>query len=183
MKSLKLTTLCCLIFSCAAFSQIEGDYIKVKDFKAFGFGAFLNFAIPVNDANYVTIEGGLLYFNDNKTSEDVGMAPVLVGYRYTLDQSGTGFWLEPHVGYAFGATSIPVYDQYGGQAYDDNGNPLNLKIKGPAAGVGFGYLFQPSGQIQFNIGIRYDHTFGNTGTNLLSFRILHAFSLGRRNDY
>lgn len=85
--------------------------------------------------------------------------------------------------YAFGATSIPVYDQYGGQAYDESGNPLNLKIKGPAAGVGFGYLFQPSGQIQFNIGIRYDHTFGSTGTNLLSFRILHAFRLGRRDDY
>lgn len=174
-------TLLLFIISGSAFSQIEGDYINLKGFHAFGFGAFLNFAVPVDEANYATLEGGLLFFQD-KQSDNVGLAPVMAGYRYTLDHSGTGFWVEPQLGYAFGGTSIPVYDQYGGPVYDNSGNEVNVKVDGPVAGIGFGYLFQPSGRIQFNIGLRFDHSFGNTGTNILAVRISHAFTFGRRED-
>ncbi len=171
-----------LIISSAAFSQIEGDYITLKGFKAFGFGAFLNFAVPVSESDYATLEGGFLYFQDNQ-QQDVGMVPVLVGYRYTLDRSGSGFWVEPQAGYVFGGTSIGVYDQYGGPVYDNNGNPVNEEIKGPMAAIGFGYLFQPTGHIQFNVGLRFEHGFGKTGTNVIAFRISHAFTFGRREDY
>lgn len=43
-------------------AQIEVAHIKLKDFKATGFGAFLNFSFPVSQANYVTVKGGVQYF-------------------------------------------------------------------------------------------------------------------------
>jgi hypothetical protein len=57
---------------------------------------------------------------------------------------------------------------------------LEEKVAGPTAGIGFGYLFEPSGRVQFNIGLRYQHTFWNAAVNALSFRISHAFTFGRR---
>lgn len=39
-------------FICKA--QIEVDHLTMKNFEATGFGGFLNFSIPVSDANYVT---------------------------------------------------------------------------------------------------------------------------------
>lgn len=178
----KFGIICLMLFvSGSAISQIEGDYITLKGFKSFGFGSFLNFAVPVSESDYGTLEGGFLYFQDNQ-QQDVGMLPVLVGYRYTLDRSGTGFWVEPQVGYVFGGTSVGVYDQYGGPVYDNNGNQVNEEVKGPMAGVGFGYLFQPAGRIQFNIGLRLEHSFGSTGTNIIALRISHAFTFRRRED-
>ncbi|RTL56135.1 MAG: hypothetical protein EKK37_16775 [Sphingobacteriales bacterium] len=176
-----LIIFCCLFISIQSFSQIEVTHVKLKDFKAFGFGAFLNFAIPVSDANYATIEGGLQYFQ-NADNEDLGLAPVLLGYRYTFDHSGTGFYIEPNAGYCFGASSIQKYDQFGSPIPDGNGGWQNEKVAGPVTGVGLGYLFQPGGKIQFNVALRYQHTFGNASTDLFAFRISHAFTFGRRNE-
>ena len=50
------------------------------------------------------------------------------------------------------------------------------------AGIGIGYLFEP-GSIQFNLGLRYERTFGNAGANIFAFRVSHTFSLGKRGDY
>ena len=93
----------------------------------------------------------------------------------TIDRSGTGFYLEPNAGYSYGGTDIQIVNRDG--VFSD------LKISGPVAGIGFGYLFQPTGLIQFNLGLRYEHIFGNTGQNLFSFRISHAFTFGRRSKY
>jgi hypothetical protein len=160
--------------------QIEGAYVKVKDFKAFGFGAFLNLGFPVSDANYLTVEGGLKYFNHD--DDEVGIFPVLLGYRYTLDQSGAGFYVEPYAGYTFGGTTIGVYDQYGSPVPDGNGRWLYEEVKGPTAGVGFGYLFQPGNKVQFNLALRYDHGFGNAAINMIALRLTHSFSFGRRDE-
>ena len=160
-------------------AQIEVAHVSVKDFKATGFGAFLNFSFPASEANYITLEGGLQYFY--KDEEDMALIPVLVGYRYTLNQTGTGFYVEPNAGYSFGASSIGVYEN-DSPVSDGNGNWLYESVKGPAAGAGFGYLFEPSGKIQFNLGLRYEHVFGNAASNLVSFRISHAFTFGRKRD-
>lgn len=160
-------------------AQIEVAHIKVKDFKATGFGAFLNFSFPVSEANYVTLEGGVQYFK-NKYDEDLARVPVLLGYRYTLNQSGTGFYVEPNGGYSFGGSSIAVYNEYGSPLSDGNGNWLYEKVAGPTAGAGIGYLFEPGEKIQFNISLRYQHTFANAPSDVFSFRISHAFTFGRR---
>ena len=159
-----------IFLSTCAKSQIQVDYINFNGFSAVGFGAFLNFSFPVSDANYLTAEAGLDVFSHD--GSNVALAPVLLGYRYTLDGSGTGFYLEPNAGYSFAGTDIQVPDA--------NGYYADQKINGPATGFTFGYLFEPSGKIQFNLGLRYEHIFGDAGSNMFSFRISHAFIFGRR---
>ncbi len=160
-------------------AQIEVAHVSVKEFKATGFGAFLNFAVPVSDANYLTLEGGLQYF-ENADTESLGLIPVLIGYRYTLNGSGTGIYLEPNAGYTFGESTIGIYNEVGNPLADDEGNYLYEKVKGPTAGIGVGYLFEPGGRMQFNLGLRYERSFGSAPTNIFALRLSHAFTFGRR---
>ena len=164
-------------YFCSA--QIEVAHISVKEFKETGFGSFLNFSLPVSHANYLTLEGGLQLFK-NSNDENVGIFPVLIGYRYTVNHSGTGFYVEPNAGYTFGESTIGIYDEVGSPMTDGSGKYLYEKVNGPTAGIGLGYLFVPGGGIQFNVGIRYERSFGNTATNMFAFRIAHAFTFGRR---
>jgi len=167
----KLATLPFLVIICSKLNaQIQVDYMSMKGFSAIGFGTFLNFAFPVNESDYGTIEGGFDAFS--KDDNYVINAPCILGYRYTLDRTGEGFYVEPNLGYAFGDSDVQVSDQ--------NGFYSNAKIAGFSGGATFGYLFPQSGIIQFNVGLRYEHIFGPVGTNLLSLRISHAFTFGRR---
>lgn len=142
-------------------AQIEVAHISSKDFSAFGIGGFLNFSIPVSEANYVTLDGGVQYFKDKNTMELV-LVPVLIGYRYTLDQTGSGFYIEPNAGYTF---SVSDYGNYAG----------------PVAGVGVGYLIT-LGNVPLNFGLRYEHSFGKPPTNVFALRIAHSLFFGRRNN-
>ena len=160
----------CFIFCSAANAQLQVDYLSFKGFSSVGFGGFFNFSVPVSDANYVTGELGLDVFSRN--DEHVALAPLLLGYRYTLDGSGAGFYVEPNVGFSFAGTDIQIVDA--------EGNYTDQKVSGPSTGIGFGYLFEPSGKIQFNLGLRYEHIFGDLGSNMYSFRISHAFIFGKR---
>ena len=161
-------------------AQLEVVYLTFKDFKAFGFGAFFNFIYPVSDANYFILAGGLQYFKDR---DEVGVAlvPILAGYRYTFDQSGTGFYVEPNAGYGIGGSDLERYDKEGNFILDENGNYTYENPGGLMAGIGLGYLLQPGAGIQLNIGARYERVFTNGSTNVFSFRISHAFTFGRRN--
>lgn len=185
----------------AAHAQIEFARLMTKtlvpngnggstwqNINAFGFGGYLNLGFSINDNDAVSVEGGLYYF---KTQDDnnIGMAPCLLGYRHLLASSyygsgaDHGWYIEPAAGYTFGGTDIQKNDATGRLLYDAAGNPLNQKVSGPTGVLTFGYLFRPSGWIQFNIGLRYEHTFvtgGDPGTNIISLRIAHAFSFGRR---
>jgi len=162
-----------LVLFQSANAQLEVDRLSFKGFSAFGFGGFFNFAFPVTDADYVSAEIGLGVFSNN--GNNVVTAPFLAGYRFTIDRSGTGFYLEPNAGYAAAATDI--------QLPDANGIYSDAKISGAAGGLTFGYLFQPTGRIQFNLGIRYEHIFGSDfASNIFSFRISHAFTFGRRDS-
>lgn len=167
-----------LISNFVSHAQIEVAHVSSKYLKETGFGAFLNFSFPVSASNYVTAEAGLQYFK-NSDEEDMAIVPVLIGYRYTIDHSGTGFYIEPNAGYNFGSTSIVVYENSSPVANDD-GSYKHYEIKGLAAGITAGYLFKPSGPIQFNAGIRYERTFGSLATNTFSFRISHAFNFGKK---
>lgn len=141
-------------------AQIEVAHFSTKEFKSIGFGAFLNFSFPVSEADYITAEGGVQYFKDNSV-EAVAMIPVLIGYRYTLNRSGTGFYVEPNAGFSF---CVADYSDY----------------SGATAGIGVGYLID-LGNVPFNFGLRYEHSFGNPSTNIFALRIAHSLSFGRRN--
>lgn len=156
-------------------AQIEVDYANAKNFHEIGFGGFLNFAFPVSDADYATVEGGYQYFK-NKDGEDLGLIPVLAGYRYTLDRTGSGLYIEPNAGYTFGSSTIGKYDENGGWEGEDE------SVAGPAAGLSVGYLLN-LGNVPFAFALRFEHNFGNYGTNVFGFRISHSFGTRKKDDY
>ncbi len=174
MNLKKQILLLCLLVSGGLFAnaQIEVNHVSLKGFKKTGFGGFLNFSIPVSDANYLTLEGGLQYYKDDY-DEELALVPVLAGYRYTLNQSGSGLYVEPNAGYMFGSSTIQPASMYS----DDY-----AKVAGPTAGLGVGYLFG-DGRLQFNVALRYEHSFGSFATNTIGLRIAHSFTFRRRDDY
>jgi len=172
--------LLCVIFLfvwAAASAQVEVARLQSKGFSATGFGGFLNFGIPITETDAAIVEGGVYVFTDQGYHEAI--APVLVGWRHLITGTDNGFYVEPVAGYTFGATDIQLYDTNGNALYKANGDQLDQKIAGIATGVGFGYLFEQSGPIRFNISLRYEHTFefsGNPALNIIALRLSHSFS-------
>ncbi len=162
------------LFSAA---QIEVGHLSTKNFSGIAFGGFFNVSVPISDADYVSGEAALYVASGSE--KHIALLPLLASYRYTLDRTGTGWYVEPNAGWSFGASDIKKYDQYDNPIYV-NGKQAEQKVTGPTTGLGFGYLFEPSGIIQFNIGLRYEHVFSEYGQNLFSLRISHAFTFGRR---
>lgn len=111
----------------------------------------------MREAGFVTAEDGLDLFSSQQ--QNVVVLPLLAGYRYTLDRSGTGFYLEPNAGYSYGGTDIPIEDQ--------NRNYADQKVSGVAAGARSRYPFEPAGRIQCNLGLRYEHIFGPVAQNCI----------------
>jgi opacity protein-like surface antigen len=176
LKKLLLPAVLVFLFS-AAQAQVEVAHITSKDFNAFGVGGFLNFAIPFDDTNAGIVEGAVYVFSSQGSHEAV--APVMIGYRHLLtDGTDYGFYVEPVAGYTFGGTDIQASDANGNPLNQPNGDPLDQKVSGPVGGLGFGYLFQESGRIRFNISLRFEHTFvtgGDPSLNIIALRISHSF--------
>lgn len=172
VSSLLVSTLFCR-------AQIEIAHATVKKFTATGFGVFINVSMHLSDANYATLDGGLQYFV-NRYSEDLGMIPVVLGYRYTINHTGAGVYIEPNAGYNFGSSTIEKVDANGSPVSNSNGTNAHEKVSGAVVGGAVGYLFQPVGKVQFNLGLRYLHTFGDAPSNVFGIRITHAFNFGRK---
>lgn len=133
-----------------------------------GYGGFLKYAYPVSEGNAISLEAGALIFN-SKADSRYGwiVVPFKAGYRYTFNQTGSGFYVEPQLG----------YNVYGL-------DPEEQKFHGVILGAGTGYIFQPiAGTIQFDLGLRYESVVykGNT-VNYVSVRLTHNFSIGKRQE-
>lgn len=170
-----------MIVSCLlSAAQIEVNQVSMPDFNKTGFGAFANFSIPIFKVNYLTAEGGLQYYA-NKNNEDLTLMPVTAGYRYTINQTGKGMYIEPNAGYTFGTSTVQVHDKSGAPVSNDRGLEYH-HVAGPVAGLNIGYLFEPTGIFHFNIALRYQRTFGNTPTNVVGLRLAHSINLGKQNS-
>jgi hypothetical protein len=172
MKNLKIIFLlfCSFLFiSNISNAQLEVAHLSMKGFSAIGLGGFLNVGIPISEGASVTGELGLYSFKHS--GNQVLLFPILLGYRHTINNTGSGIYLEPVLGYTIGATDI-TKSGYGEQ-----------KASGVTAGIGTGYIFP--GRISFNLGLCYKHIFisSNPSPNIFSLRVSHSFSLGRRDDY
>lgn len=144
-----------------------------KDYKL-GFGAFLKTAIPLNEASDCTIEGGVNFFFLNYGSGGsygTVMCPLKVGYRYTINQSGEGLYIEPQVGYnLFGVTSM----------LDKQGYPVDLKYHGVVFAAGAGYLFSLWNQ-PMDLNFRYETVIAHGGSNnSISLGISRIIRFGNR---
>ncbi len=142
-----------------------------------GFGAMLKFGIPVKEnADQLTIEAGVKYIPEIEYPEYYGIAyiPVKVGYMYSLDRSGTGFYAEPQLGYSV----------YGARSYQDmNGVDVDEIIKGPVSGLSFGYLFPSEKIVQLDLSLRYENVFYKQGSvHTIGLRLSSRFRF-RNRDY
>ncbi|CAN5697380.1 hypothetical protein BH11BAC3_BH11BAC3_23740 [soil metagenome] len=148
-----------------------------KDYKL-GFGAFIKTGFPFNEGSDITIEGGAnIFFLDDGygTADGTIMCPLKVGYRYTLNKTGEGFYVEPQVGYnLYGITSLN----------DENGYPINLKYHGVVFAAGTGYLFTLWNQ-PFDLNFRYETVIAHGGSNnFISLGISRFISFKKRDaDY
>jgi hypothetical protein len=128
----------------------------------YGFGGFLKLSDPVaNDADEVTAELALLGLD----GYSVGFIPMKAGYRYTVNRTGYGIYVEPQTGYAIGGD------------YDEKAN-------GFIGSANVGYLFQPWGGVRFDVALRFENIFTSIGTySFVGLRLAHNISLRRRDDY
>lgn len=148
-------------------AQIQVSKLVGKNSSDFnlGFGGFLKLSYPASEEADVTLEGGATVFQ-LKQNKAYGWAliPIKAGYRYTLNQTGTGFYLEPQLG----------YNVYGIDPDDNNSNGWILS-------GGAGYLFPSLDKIQFDLGLLFQSAFHTGGAaNYLSLRLTHNLSLSRR---
>jgi hypothetical protein len=166
-----------LLFSMAVSkAQLGAMKLVGKDTKDYklGFGAFIKTGFPVNDGSDITLEGGVNFFilNDGYGSADgTAMCPLKIGYRYTLNQTGQGFYVEPQAGYnLYGITSL----------HDNNGNTINLKYHGVVFAAGTGYLFT-LGRQPFDLNLRYETVIAHGGSNnFIALGISRFISFGKR---
>lgn len=180
IKKILLLSVALFIYA-AAHAQIEVAKLSSKGFSPFGFGGFLNFSIPVTDNSAAVVEAGVYIFS--KDDYHMAVAPVLGGYRQFFGQDDFGFYAEPVAGYTFGGTDIQKLDANGNALYKADGSQVDQSVKGPIGGIGFGYLFEPSGSVQFNISLRAEHVFvgaGNPSLSIIALRISHGFTFGHR---
>ncbi|MGN6531574.1 MAG: hypothetical protein ACTHK0_07460 [Ginsengibacter sp.] len=171
-----LTTFFLLFYIIQSDAQLGAMKMVGKNTKNYktGFGAFVKTGVPVSDGNDVTLEIGanIFFLNDGYgTTDGTIMCPLKAGYRYTLNGSGKGLYVEPQVGYnLYGVTSLT----------DDNGETINLKYHGIVAAAGAGYLFSVWNTL-FDVNLRYETVIAHGGSNnLMSLGITKSFSFGRR---
>jgi hypothetical protein len=144
-----------------------------KDY-SIGVGAFIKGSIPASDAADVTIELGANFFPSEggwSSGEGTAMCPLKVGYRYTLNGTGEGFYVEPQAGYnVYGVTSLT----------DDAGKQVDLKYHGVVFAAGTGYLFS-IWDLPFDLNLRYETVMAHGGSNnFISLGISRFISFGKR---
>ena len=144
-----------------------------------GFTAFVKAGYPVSDGSDITLEIGadIFFLNDGYgTADGTIMCPLVAGYRYTLNGTGEGFYVEPQVGFNLaGVTSL----------HDASGNQINLNYHGVVFAAGAGYLFNVW-RAPFDLNLRYETVVDHGGSNnFISLGISRYITFGKRNkqDY
>lgn len=172
-----------LFFAAILFFAIQPGHAQIavmklvgKEAKMYnlGYGGFLKISYPASDAADLTFEAGANFFSEKEDNQyGFAVVPVKIGYRYTLNGTGTGFYVEPQAGY----NVYGVVSGYDGTTYQN----IDTKFHGIIGAVNAGYLFQPSGKIQFDLGLCYESIFHDGGsTKYVGLRLTHNFSFGRR---
>lgn len=147
---------------------------KNSDNAKIGFGAFANWDIPLNDIGNRSVMVELLdfaYFPQKNTDiySIISYLSIKAGYRYIFsEESKTGFFVEPAVGYC------RVVNSEGAEAYGD----------GIAVAMETGYSLevgQRSNTLVF--GLKYERDMAGTKYTIssLAFRASYSFRLfGKR---
>ncbi len=126
------------------------------------YGGYLKFGFPISEADEISAEGSLLTWDET----DAGYVAGKLGYLYTFNRQGYGWFIEPQAGYVF-TGSDPWYNSY----YGDG------DFKGAIGTMNVGYRF---GQNRFkaDLALRYEHVFSNNVGQISTVGLRFAVSLG-----
>ena len=148
------------------FAQIDAALILGKRGSELesrlAFGSYLKFGFPINQADEVSAELSLLRWDEL----DAGYMSGKIGYVYTLNREGYGWFVEPQLGYVF-VGSDPSYENYMGE-----GN-----FKGGVGTLNFGYRFGQS-KFKADLALRYEQVITTTVGSISSVGIRFAVSIG-----
>lgn len=181
-RVLKRTVLFVFLF-CSIVSSIHSQLAVSKMIgknsknSTVGFGVFAYWDIPVNDIGNrsVMIELMDLAFYPQRHSEInsvIGYLSIKAGYKYIFsDESKTGFYVEPSVGYCRVVSSEDAPD--GGALYGD----------GVAFAAEGGYSLevgQNGNNLNFGLKYETDRAGAKTSLSSVAFRFSFSFHLLRR---
>jgi hypothetical protein len=145
-----------------------------KDYSV-GFGAFIKSGVPVSEAADITIELGadIFFMKGYGTEYGTIMCPLKAGYRYTLNGTGQGLYVEPQLGFNLaGVTSLPS---------ESGGDDINLHYHGVVLAAGAGYLFT-IGRAPFDLNLRYETVIAHGGSNNLVSLGISRFIFFKKRD-
>jgi hypothetical protein len=176
MKRRLLLLICTLGLAVIANAQAELAQVINKNNSATGLGVYLHFGFPIKKSSEVTGEFGFYYFAPQPNH--MLMFPMLAGYRYILNGTRSGIYLEPQAGYSFGTSDIHKTDGNGNLIYQ-NDETVDQKVSGMTGAMTVGYLFP---KMPLQLGVRFAHIFvsGDPTQSIISFRASYVVSFGRR---
>jgi hypothetical protein len=148
-----------------------------KNFGA-GYGGFLAFAYPISKADDATIEIGANIFTQKNSNGKYGYynVPLKIGYRYTINREGFGFYIQPTIGYN-------LYGNHSYSNYPITYGSADKKFNGLIISPSVGYLFKPLAGIKFNLQAIYEVNFIKEGNlNYTGLRLSHNFSFGKKRE-
>ncbi|HET7001966.1 MAG TPA: hypothetical protein VFI33_11675 [Puia sp.] len=139
---------------------------------SYGIGAYIKGVFPVSQAADLTLEMGanIFFLNDDGIGDGTAVVPIKAGYRYSLNGTGFGLYVEPQIGYnIYGVTS----------AYVD-GSTQNFKFHGVVLAAGTGYLFR-AGNTPLDLNLHYETIIDHGGSdNYISLGISFYLRFGKR---
>jgi hypothetical protein len=137
-----------------------------------GYGAFIKAGFSAFESGDLTIELGFNYFQSKEgDGQATVMCPAKLGYRYMINKTREGFYVEPQLGYnVYGVTSL----------LDEDGYNVDLKYNGVVLAAGGGYMFL-IGSTPFDVNLRYETVIAHGGSNnMVSLGITRYFSFGKK---
>ena len=167
-----------LLFLFAARAEAQLGVMKMvgKDTKNYslGVGAYIKGIFTVSQASDVTVEVGAnaFFLNDGGSGDGTAVVPVKVGYRYSLNGTGMGFYVEPQIGWnVYGVSSVNV-----------DGYTQNYTFHGLVLGAGTGYLFS-LGNTPLDLHLHYETIVDHGGSdNYVSLGLSFYLHFGKRDD-
>jgi len=145
-----------------------GERTKSLDLPV-AFGGYIKFGFPINQADEISAEASYLTWDE----ADAGYIAGKLGYVYTLNREGYGWFIEPQLGYAF-VGSDPSYNNY----------PETGDFKGVVGSMNVGYRFGQS-RAKWDLSLRYENVFTNNvgRISIIGLRFARSFGFGRGKYY
>jgi hypothetical protein len=99
--------------------------------------------------------------------------PIKAGYRYSLNGTGKGLYVEPQIGYNIYGVTSEIVDGYN----------KDLTFHGIVLAAGMGYLFD-IGTVPLDLNMHYETIVAHGGSdNYISLGLTYHILFGKKDEY